>query len=289
MTERALLLDSLQPVRRLLATPMGAIGSLLMLIVLGAGLGAPFIAPYDPFTTRLTPETLLQPPSAAFLFGTDNLGRDVLSRTLYGLGSSLAIAFAAVGIGVGIGTLIGAFSGLVGGWTDRIIMRLMDALLAFPVLVLAIAVSVALGRGPGGVIVAVAFVNVPVFARLARGQTLRIRALAYMSAARIMGCGILRQLFVHVLPNMLNPIIVQASVALSFAVLIEAGLSFLGLGIQAPTPSLGLMIAEAKAYLSIAPHLALMPSLVIVAAVVALNMVGDAIAAIGNPHEAGGH
>lgn len=276
-------LRTLAPLGRALRSPSGAVGAPLLLVVLVAGLGAPLLAPHDPLLTRLTQEGLFQPPSSAHPFGTDNLGRDILSRTLHGLGTSMAMAFGAVGLGVSLGTLVGAAAALRGGWADRIAMRLMDALLAFPVLVLAIAISVALGRGAWGVILAVGFVNLPIFARLARGQTLRVNVTAYMTAARIMGCGFLRQLFVHVLPNVLNPIVVQASVSLSFAVLIEAGLSFLGLGIQPPQPALGLMIAEAKAYLAFAPHMVLFPSLAIVVAVMALNLLGDAMAEAGGP------
>jgi peptide/nickel transport system permease protein len=162
----------------------------------------------------------------------------------------------------------------------------MDALMAFPVLILAIAVAVAFGRGPQGIVVAVAFVNVPIFARLARSQTLRIVAMPYMTAAEILGCSLWRRLWRHLIPNLFNPLIVQGTISLSFAVLIEAGLSFLGLGVQAPRPALGLMIAEAKAFIGIAPHLVLFPSLGIVAIVVALNLVGDAFAEATDPRRA---
>lgn len=268
---------------RVIRTPMGAIGAVVLAFVVIGAIGAPFLAPHDPLRQLLRANTIFQPPSPAHLFGTDNLGRDIFSRVLHGIGISVWLAASAVGIGISVGVLIGAVAGMMGGWIERGTMRAMDALLAFPVLVLAIAVAVAFGRGPLGVVIAVAFVNVPIFARLARGQTLKILAMPYMTAAEIMGCSFPRRLFRHLLPNMLNPIVVQGSVSLSFAVLIEAGLSFLGLGIQAPRPALGLMIAEAKAFIAIAPHMVLFPSVAIILTVVGFNLLGDALAEATDP------
>lgn len=272
--------------RRIFASPMGAIGGALLAIVLCAAILGPLVVPGDPLRQFLRPDRIFLPPAADALFGTDNLGRDVLARVLAGMRLSLALATAAVAIGLTIGAALGAFAGLVGGIADRIIVRAMDALMAFPVLILAIAVAVAFGRGPQGIVVAVAFVNVPIFARLARSQTLRIVAMPYMTAAEILGCSLWRRLWRHLIPNLFNPLIVQGTISLSFAVLIEAGLSFLGLGVQAPRPALGLMIAEAKAFIGIAPHLVLFPSLGIVAIVVALNLVGDAFAEATDPRRA---
>jgi peptide/nickel transport system permease protein len=268
---------------RVVRSPSGAVGLLLLAVVLLAGLGAPWLAPADPLRTNMTMTTVFLPPSAEHPFGTDNLGRDVFSRVLRGIGLSVAVAAAGVAAGVVAGVLTGALAGMLGGLFERVTMRLMDAFLAFPLLVLAIAVAVALGRGPTGVFVAVAFVNLPIFARLARGQTLKITAMPYMTAAEVMGCGFARRLFWHVLPNLVNPVVVQATVALSFAVMIEAGLSFLGLGLQPPQPALGLMIAEAKAYIAVAPHLVLFPSLALVMVVVSFNLIGDALADSGGP------
>lgn len=263
---------------RLLVTPKGAIGAVLLIIVLIAGLGAPWLAPHDPLALNMGMDTVFQGATLAHPFGTDNLGRDILSRVMHGIGLSLSVAAAAVFTGLAVGVLLGALAAMVGGLFERVIMRLMDALLAFPLLVLAIAVSVALGRGPAGVFLAVAFVNLPIFARLARGQALKIMTMPYVTAAELIGCSFGRRLFRHILPNLVNPVVVQGSVSLSFAVLIEAGLSFLGLGIQAPRPALGLMIAEAKAYIAIAPHMVLFPSLALMLIVVAFNLLGDALA-----------
>jgi peptide/nickel transport system permease protein len=272
--------------RRVVASPMGVIGTALLALVLVAAFLGPHAVSADPLRQVLRPDRIFLPPAPDALFGTDNLGRDVLARVLAGMRLSLALAVVAVAIGLASGAALGAFAGLVGGIADRIIVRAMDALMAFPVLILAIAVAVAFGRGPQGIVVAVAFVNIPIFARLARSQTLRVVSMPYMTAAEILGCSLWRRLWRHLAPNLFNPLIVQGTVSLSFAVLIEAGLSFLGLGIQAPRPALGLMIAEAKAFIGIAPHLVLFPSLGIVAIVVALNLVGDAFAEATDPRRA---
>jgi peptide/nickel transport system permease protein len=265
---------------------MGIAGGSLLLLVLTAAVLGPLLSPHDPIKQFLRPDRIFLTPAGDALLGTDNLGRDVLARVLTGMRLSLTLAIIAVAIGLVVGAMIGAFAGLVGGTIDRVIVRAMDALMAFPVLILAIAVAVAFGRGAQGIVTAVAFVNVPIFARLARSQTLRIAAQPYMTAAEIMGCSLWRRLWRHLIPNLFNPLIVQGTVSLSFAALIEAGLSFLGLGIQAPQPALGLMIAEAKAFIGIAPHLVLFPSLGIVIIVVALNLMGDAFAEATDPRRA---
>jgi peptide/nickel transport system permease protein len=272
--------------RRIAATPMGIAGGSLLLLVLAAAVLGPLLSPHDPIKQFLRPDRIFLTPAGDALLGTDNLGRDVLARVLTGMRLSLTLAIIAVAIGLVVGAMIGAFAGLVSGTIDRVIVRAMDALMAFPVLILAIAVAVAFGRGAQGIVTAVAFVNVPIFARLARSQTLRIAAQPYMTAAEIMGCSLWRRLWRHLIPNLFNPLIVQGTVSLSFAALIEAGLSFLGLGIQAPQPALGLMIAEAKAFIGIAPHLVLFPSLGIVIIVVALNLMGDAFAEATDPRRA---
>jgi peptide/nickel transport system permease protein len=245
--------------------------------VLIAGMAAPLLAPYDPLAQDLTAQGVLHAPSAAHLLGTDSLGRDILSRILFGARTSLAIAISAVGLSVALGVLLGSTAASFGGWRERIIMRFTDSLLAFPLMVLAIAISVALGRGAIGSIIAIAATGTPTFTRLARGQTLRINAHQFMTAAIIMGGGFFWRLWRHVLPNMINPIIVQSAVALSFAVLTESGLSFLGLGVQPPTPSWGLMIAEARNYMALAPHVLFFPAAAIFITVLGINLVGDSL------------
>ena len=260
-----------------LRTPGGSVGAVLVVLVVLMALFAPWLAPYDPLAQNLTPQTVLKGPNTANWLGTDLLGRDVLSRTLHGLRFSLAITLFGGGIAVLSGLTLGTLAGSLGGWWDRGIMRLMDACLAFPLLVLAIAVAVAFGRGAIGAVTAIAFVNLPVFTRLVRGQMLRLNRSDYMLAAIVMGAGTFWRIRRHAIPNLINPVIVQATVALSFGVLIESGLSFLGLGLQPPAPSLGLMIADAKAYMPVAPHLVFVPSAAIFATVLGFNLLGDAL------------
>jgi peptide/nickel transport system permease protein len=245
--------------------------------ILAAAAFAALLAPYDPLAQDLTAQGVLQAPSPTHLLGTDSLGRDILSRILYGARTSLAIAASAVGLSVLFGVLLGSTAASFGGWRERIIMRLTDSLLAFPLMVLAIAISVALGRGVIASIIAIAATSTPTFTRLARGQTLRINSLPFMTAAVVMGGGFFWRLWRHVLPNMINPIIVQSAVALSFAVLTESGLSFLGLGVQPPTPSWGLMIAEARNYMALAPYILFFPAAAIFLTVLGINLVGDSL------------
>ena len=261
--------------RRLAETWAGRAGLAIVGAVLVVAIFAPLVAPYDPNAQDLT--RILKPPSGRHLLGTDELGRDVLSRIFYGSRISLGVAAASVVLASLFGILFGTAAGSLGRWADRIIMRLADALLAFPVLVLAIAVSIGVGRGALATIVAIAVVNTPIFTRLARAQTLRINQRQYMTAATLMGASTVRKVARHVIPNLVNAFIVQGSVALSFAIIIEAGLSFLGLGIQAPTADWGVMVATAKTYMTLAPHTMLAPAGAIFVAVLGLNLLGDAV------------
>jgi peptide/nickel transport system permease protein len=264
-------------IQRVLSSRSGLLGAVIFGIMLLAAIFAALLVPYDPLAQDLTAQGVLQAPSGVHLLGTDSLGRDILSRILYGARTSLAIAGGAVGLSVLLGVLLGSIAASFGGWHERIIMRLTDSLLAFPLMVLAIAISVALGRGVIGSIIAIAATSTPTFTRLARGQTLRINSLQFMTAAIVMGGGFFWRLWRHILPNMINPIIVQSAVALSFAVLTESGLSFLGLGVQPPTPSWGLMIAEARNYMALAPHILFFPAAAIFLAVLGINLVGDSL------------
>jgi peptide/nickel transport system permease protein len=238
---------------------------------------APFIAGHDPVQQNLTPQGILQGGSAGHLLGTDELGRDIFSRVVFGSRTSLSVAGTSVALAVALGIILGTSAGLLGRLWDRVIMRLTDALLAFPVLVLAIAISVALGRGLIGLILAVATVNTPIFTRLVRAQTLQIKERQYMIAATAMGASTVHKVVRHVLPNLVNALIVQATVALSFAIIIEAGLSFLGLGVQAPAPDWGTMIATAKTFMAYSPHMMLAPAGAIFITVLGLNLLGDAL------------
>lgn len=273
--------------RRLLTTPSGIAGALMVGVVAVACLLAPWLV-VDPLAQELTSGGVLQSPAAAHPMGTDQLGRDVLSRVLYGGRTTLMVAGAGLTVAIVLGVALGVVAGFYGRWADRVVMRLTDALLAFPLLILAIAVSAAFQRGAIGLVFALCAVNIPVFTRLARAQTLQIVQRQYVTAAVSVGAGAIHRMVRHVLPNMANVIIVQGTVALSFAIIIEAGLSFLGLGVQPPAPSWGGMIAEAKSFISRSPHLMLAPGLTIFVSVLGLNLLGDALGDALDPRSAEG-
>lgn len=248
--------------------------AIIVLMVLLA-LTADFLTPYDPNTQRYN--LLLQPPSADFPLGTDDLGRDVYSRLVYGARISLEVGLIAVGISLVAGTLVGLCAGYYGGWPEDVLMRTMDALRAFPALVLALSINAVLGPGIGNVMVAIGVVSTPTFARLTHAQTLSAREREYIHAARVTGAGAWRTMLRHILPNIAAPLIVQASLGVAFAILAEAGLSFLGLGVRPPTPSWGSMLRTGQQYLNVAPWLAMFPGLAIFLAVLAFNLLGDAL------------
>jgi peptide/nickel transport system permease protein len=250
---------------------------MLTSLVVAMAVLAPFVAAQDPYHQDLTLSGIAQPPSRAHIFGTDELGRDVYSRVVFGSRISLFVAAASLALAAVVGIVLGTSAGMRGGTWDYIIMRLTDALLAFPVLVLAIAIAAAVGRGVSGLIIAIGAVNVPLFTRLARAQSLQLKSREFVVAATAAGAGAYRTIARHVLPNLMNTMIVQASVSISFAIIIEAALSFLGLGVQAPAPSWGLMIATARLRMASSPHLILAPGAVIVLTVLGLNLLGDAM------------
>jgi peptide/nickel transport system permease protein len=261
--------------RRLRKTRLASVGiAIVGLLVLCAAL-APLISPYDPTRQRLL--EALQGPSAAHLLGTDENGRDVLSRILYGARVSLLAGVFSVAIAVVLGVTSGLVSGYFSGWVDNVIMRAMDALLAFPTLVLALAITAALGPNLRNAMIAIGVVATPVFARLTRGQVLSIREREFVEAARTLGAGSGRIMIRHILPNVTAPLVVQASLSVAFAILAEATLSFLGLGVQPPEPSWGSMVSRGKDYLDQAPWLSFAPGGAILLAVMGFNFLGDAI------------
>ena len=262
---------------RLLCSPAGWIGATLTGIVITMALLAPLVALRDPFQLHLTARDIAQPPSRAHIFGTDELGRDIYSRVVFGSRISLLVASASLMLAAAVGIVLGTSAGMTGGAWDYIVMRFTDALLAFPVLILAIAIAAAVGRGMPGLILAITAVNIPVFTRLVRAQSLQLRSREFVVAAIAIGAGAGRTIARHVLPNLMNTMIVQASVSVSFAIIIEAGLSFLGLGVQAPQPSWGLMIATARLHMASSPHMMLAPAAVIFLAVLGFNLLGDAV------------
>ncbi|MCO5220730.1 MAG: ABC transporter permease [Thermomicrobiales bacterium] len=255
--------------------PLLFFGTLTLVILVFCAIFAPWIAPYDPL--GIAPRDSLKPPSRAHWFGTDRYGRDVFSRVLYGSRNSLLVATTAVAISASVGGLLGLASGYFGGVLDLTIGRIMDIIFSFPALLLAIAIAAVLTPGSRNAIIAIAIVYIPLFSRIVRGPTIAEVSQEYVEAARVTGSGSGRILMRHVAPNVLSPWIVQVSVALSHALLLEAALGFLGLGVQPPAPSWGLMLNEASDFIDAAPWLSIFPGLAIVLAVLAFNLVGDGL------------
>jgi len=249
-------------------------GALVLIAVLAATL--PLVAaPYSP--TQQDIRNLLRPPSAVHPLGTDELGRDTLTRVMVGAQASLEVGILAVGISLVVGCAIGLVAGYLRGPSDATLMRIMDGLLALPTLVLALAITAMLGPSLNNAMLAIGVTGVPVFARLVRGQVLSVREQDFVQAARSLGAGHLRMLMQHILPNVLSSIVVQASLAMPAAILAEAGLSFLGLGVQPPTPSWGAMLNTAKGYLQQDAWLALAPGVALFVTVLGFNFLGDAL------------
>ncbi|MQA00859.1 MAG: ABC transporter permease subunit [Dehalococcoidia bacterium] len=279
---------SLRPIGRFAKTqPMGFACVVVLILVVLVAVFADVIVPYDPLIPA--PLERLQGPSLAHPFGTDEIGRDVMSRVIHGSRVSLLVGFTTVGVAVGLGGLIGLISGFVGNWTDMIIQRVMDSLIAIPALILAIAVASILGAGTLKSIVPIAIAIIPINARVVRSIVLSIREQQYVEAARATGCTTLRIMARHVLPNTLAPVFVLASIWLGNAIIIEASLSFLGLGTPPPDPSWGNMLSRAgRAYLEQAPWIAIFPGLAITITVLAVNLFGDAMRDTLDPRMRGG-
>jgi peptide/nickel transport system permease protein len=261
--------------RQAARTRLGPLGVVVMLVAIVVALSAPVISPYDPLKQDLG--NTLARPDRAHLMGTDNVGRDVLSRMVWGTRVSLMAGFGSVALAVATGGLLGLLAGYAGGRTDGLVMRVMDAVLSFPPLVLALALGAVLGAGLTGVVIALGVVYTPTFARLMRGQVLTITARDYVEAARALGAPGWRVAWHHVLPNAAAPIVIQASLSVAFAILAEASLSFLGLGIQPPGASWGSMINAGRGYLQQAPWIVFWPGAALFVTVVGLNFVGDAV------------
>lgn len=262
-------------VRLMRRQPLATLFVAFLLGVIMLAVAAPVVAPYQP--NELVDARLLR-PSRDYPLGTDELGRDVLSRVIYGGRVSLIVGFAAVVLTVALGAALGLISGFFFGWVDTSIQRLMDALMAFPALVLAIALVAVLGRSTLSVVLAISIVMVPVTQRVVRSAVLVETTQAYVEAARVLGAGRVRIMARHLLPNVFVPIVIVASSSLGAAILTEAALSFIGLGVQPPTPSWGNMInASSRLFLFRAPWIAVFPGLAITLVVMAFNFIGDAI------------
>lgn len=267
-------------VRRLKRSPVALIGFAIIVLFVGVAILAPLLAPHSPTTTDLTNirPGVIPGPSAKHWLGLDQLGRDELSRIIYGARDSLLIGVVSMSLGATGGALIGALAGGFGGWVDGLLMRLVDILLAIPGLLFAIGVAALLHPSLRSVMIAIAVVNVPVFARLLRGSMLAQRQSDYALAARSLGVKKRRIILGHILPNSLSPVIVQATLSLATAIIDAAGLAYLGLGSQDPgIPEWGRMLADAQNLLASSPQLALIPGAAIVVAALGFNLVGDAL------------
>lgn len=259
----------------------GLIGVALLAGLILLALLAPVIAPYDPLAQ--VPLDFLQGPSWNHWFGTDQFGRDILSRLLYGARVSLPVGLISVAIAAVIGIPLGLLAGFYGRKVDGVIMRLMDIMLAFPGILLALTAITILGPGLNNVMIAVGISAVPAYARLVRSSVMQVKAQAYVESARAAGASDLRQMLVHILPNILAPIIVLASLGVGTSILAASGLSFLGLGAQPPSPEWGAMLSTGRNYLELAWWITTFPGLVIVLAVLGTNLVGDALRDVLDP------
>jgi ABC-type dipeptide/oligopeptide/nickel transport system permease subunit len=260
----------------------GAVAGAVIAVSLAAiALLAPWLAPHDPEAVRLGAN--LRPPSWTHPFGTDSLGRDVLSQTMYGARVSLTIGFVSLGLALAGGVPVGALAAWAGGWVDRLTMRIVDVLVSFPTLLLAIIVITVFGPGLVQAMLAIGIAQVPLYARLTRSAVLKVRALDYVAAARAAGAPGGRILWRHVFPNCLSPLIVQSTLLFATAILSAAYLGFLGLGAQPPTPEWGTMLSKARDFLRVAPHVSIFPGITIMLTVLGLNLLGDGLRDVLDP------
>jgi len=261
--------------RRLLRQPASLLAGIVILAFVVIAIAAPWIAPHDP--TKASFMLVRKAPSAAHWLGTDEVGRDVLSRLIWGARSSLIAGMVPVVMALAFSVPLGVISGYAGGWIDMVVMRITDAMLAIPYLIIAIALAAFLGPDLWNAMLAIGIASLPVFLRLARAAAMTIRAEDYVEAARAVGSSHLRIAFRHILPNMLPPLLVQASVMAASAIIAEASLSFLGLGQQPPAPSWGSMLNAAQRHMAAAPWMAIAPGAAIFILVIALNIFGDGL------------
>jgi peptide/nickel transport system permease protein len=268
--------------RRFAKHPTGMLGFGIILFFVLASIAAPILQPYDPATDRNLRDRL-NPPSAEHLFGTDELGRDLLVRVWHGGRISLRVGLIAVAIAVTIGTVMGLVAGYVGGWADTLIMWMIDILLAFPGILLAIAIVATLGPSLTNALIAISITQIPIYTRIIRSVVLSVRESEYVQAARALGGNPLRIVLLHVLPNSLSPLIVQLTLSIGVAILDVAALGFLGLGAQPPVPEWGLMIRDGFSQFLRAPWMSIFPGFAIFFSVVGFNLLGDAIRDVLDP------
>ncbi|MBE1548943.1 peptide/nickel transport system permease protein [Mycobacterium sp. OAS707] len=269
--------------RLLLRNPVTVVSAAVLGVVVVVAVVADWITPFG--VNDVDVPNALRPPSGEHWFGTDELGRDVFSRVLVAMQASMRVAVISVAFAVVVGVMVGVIAGYRGGWVDAVFMRVVDVMFAFPVLLLALAVVAILGPGTTTTILAIGIVYTPIFARVARASTLSVRIEPYVQMSRAMGTGSLYILGRHIVPNIAGPLIVQTSLSLAFAILSEAALSFLGLGIQPPQPSLGRMIFDSQGFVTMAWWMAVFPGAAIFVIVLAFNLVGDGLRDVLDPKQ----
>lgn len=260
---------------RLIRTPRALFGTVVLLVVLTGALGADWLMPFD--SDAMDFDSLLLAPSWPYVLGTDQLGRDTFSRLILGSQVALQVSLGAVGLGVLVGVPLGLISVTVGGWVDDAIMRVMDAIVVFPALLVAVALAAAIGNSLGTVILAIGMANVPWLARITRSQALALRELDFVAAAQASGTSTLKIMIRHILPNAVAPVIVQATLGMGYAVLAEAALGFIGVGVTPPTPTWGNMLQAAFPFLEKQPALSVAPGVAIFLLVLAFNLLGDGL------------
>ncbi|CAI8709095.1 glutathione ABC transporter membrane subunit GsiD [Brevibacillus sp. IT-7CA2] len=272
----------MKTVGKFLRNGLGVIGAVIILGLILVAIFAPLIAPFDPNAQDYN--KILMSPDGEHLFGTDDLGRDIFSRVVYGARISIQAALISVGIAMLIGVPIGLLSGYYRGfWDEWIVMRSVDAMQAFPFLILALAISAVLGSGFGNAMLAIGIGFAPAFIRITRGQVLSLRNMEYIQAARSVGVKDTRIIFRHILPNAMNPIVIQATLAMASGIIAEASLSYLGLGVQPPTPSWGSMLNQAQTLMSVAPYATFYPGIAIFLVVLGFNLLGDGLQQVLDP------
>jgi peptide/nickel transport system permease protein len=254
---------------------LGMIGAAIVIALMAMATFAPYLAPQDPASQNLRARRA--PPSAQYVLGADEFGRDIMSRIIYGSRASLIVAVASVALGLTLGSFLGALAGYTGGLVDSLVMRVMDLFLAFPYLLLAIIIISALGPGLQNTIIAIAIWTIPAFARVARSAVLQLKERDFITAATALGAKEARIMLAHLLPNFGATLLVYASLYLAYAILMESALSFLGLGVQPPTASWAGMIASGRNYITSAPHIATIPGIAIALAVLGFNLLGDGL------------
>ncbi len=268
-------------IKELFKDPIGRIGLIGVILIILLSLFADKIAPYD--ITEMFTKNKLASPEGKFIFGTDNFGRDVFSRIIFGARVSLKVGIISVGIAASFGLLFGVIAGYFEGRVDSLIMRFMDILFAFPSILLALFIVSALGPSLSNTMIAIGIVNTPVFTRTVRASVISVKSMEYITSAKSIGLKSVNIILKHIVPNILAPFTVQITLALSGAILTEASLSFLGLGIQPPDPSWGSMLNESRKYMEIAPWLTVFPAIFIICTILSFNILGDSLRDVLDP------